>query len=123
MDPPTALAALALMCFLDVVVLSFPIIHSRWAGWRLAIAVFLVFFGIMTFLSQIETVVFLQYLVKIVPVEMVPRFFAQGAITAALFSPIIVKVYGWMRGRSETSRKLNIPLSQWIWKLSLIAGV
>ncbi len=122
-DPSTALAALALMCFLDTVVLSFLIIHSRWAGWRLAIAVFLVFFGIMTFLSQIETVVFLQYLVEIVPAEMVPRFFAQGAITAALFSPMIVKVYGRMGGKSETSRKLNMSSSQWAWKLSLIAGI
>ena len=37
--------ALLLMCFLDVIVLSYPIIRSRWTGFRLVATIFFVFYG------------------------------------------------------------------------------
>jgi phosphate transport system permease protein len=55
--------------FLYSIVLSYPIIRSSWFGWPLVLTIAVVLFGIMTFLSQIETVVFLKYLVDIVPGE------------------------------------------------------
>ncbi|MFQ6086200.1 MAG: hypothetical protein ACE5OY_08095 [Candidatus Bathyarchaeia archaeon] len=122
----TAPAALLMWAFLDTVVLSYPIIRSRWTGWCLVLAIFFLFYGVMTFLSQIETVVFLQYLVEIVPAEMIPALFLNGAITAALFSPLAVLVLGRMRGSEEErepNRRLIMPWKEWVWKLALIAVV
>ncbi|MDI6811351.1 MAG: hypothetical protein QMD80_06740 [archaeon] len=80
----------------------------------------------MTFLSQIETVVFLQYLEDIVPLEETPKLFLNGAITAALFSSLAVLIHGKMKGVEESqehSRRLVTPWTEWIWKLILIAVI
>lgn len=125
-DPMGATVALLIMCTLQTIVLSYPIIRSRWTGWRLVITTFFVFYGVMTFLSQIETVVFLQYLVDIVPVEETPKLFLNGAITAALFSPLAVLFHGKMRKAEESqgpNRRLVMPWTEWIWKLILIAVI
>lgn len=119
-------AAVFLWAFLDVIVLTYPIIRSRWTGWKLVTAVFCVFYGVMTFLSQIETVVFLQYLEDIVPVEETPKLFLNGAITAAIFSPLAVLILGKMRGTEElqgSNRRLIMPWTTWVWKLALIAVI
>ena len=49
------LMALLTVCFLDTIVLAYIILRSRWAGWRLIATVFFVFYGVMTFMSQIES--------------------------------------------------------------------
>jgi len=122
----TSAVIVLIMCALDTIVLSYPIIRSRWTGWQLVVTIFFVFYGVMTFLSQIETVVFLQYLVEIVPAEMVPKLFMQGAITAALFSPLAVLIHGRMRRGEEPrepNRRLVMPWKEWVWKLALIAVI
>jgi hypothetical protein len=115
-----------LVSLLQTVVLSYPIIRSRWTGWPLVVTMIFVFYGVMTFLSQIETVVFLQYLEDVVPVEETPRLFLDGAITAALFSPLAVLIHGKMRGSEESqgpNRRLVMPWVEWVWKLIVIAVV
>lgn len=122
----SAAVAVLMWALLDAMVLSYPIVRSRWTGWRLVATIFLVFYGVMTFLSQIETVVFLQYLEDIMPVEETPRLFLNGAIVAALFSPLAVLIHGRMRG-GEAPRapnpRLIMPWTQWLWKLILIAVI
>ncbi len=76
-----ALALLVVSC-LNTAILSYVIIRSRWAGWKLIGAIFLVFFGTSTFMSQIET----AYFVTRLPPGMLPRLFLAGGITAAIFS-------------------------------------
>lgn len=125
-DPMGTMATLLIMCALDTIVLSYPIIRSRWTGWRLVVTIFFVLYGVMTFLSQIETVVFLNYFVDIIPVEMLPKLFIHGAISAALFSPLAVLIYGRMRGDEESqepNRRLVMPWTEWVWKLILIAVI
>jgi hypothetical protein len=125
-DPMGAMVALLIMCALDTIVLSYPIIRSRWTGWRMVVTIFFVFYGVMTFLSQIETVVFLDYFVDIVPAEMIPKLFMQGVITAALFSPLAVLIHGRMKGAEESqelNRRLVMPWREWVWKLILIAVI
>jgi hypothetical protein len=92
---------LALVCFLQTAVMSYPIVRSQYNGLKLILATFVIFFGVATFLTQIETVVFLRYLVEIVPVEEIPKLFLQGLIVAALFSISAVAVYGKLRGKDE----------------------
>ncbi len=122
----TGVVALLMVGVLETIVLSYAIIRSRWTGWRLVVTVFLVFFGVKTFLSQIETVVFLNYLVDIVPVEIIPKLFMMGAITAALFSPLAVLIHGKMKRTEEShepNQRLVLPWKEWVWKLILIAVI
>lgn len=122
-DAMGATVALLIVCALQTIVLSYPVIRSRWSGWRLVLTVFFVFYGVTTFMSQIETVVFLQYFTDIIPAEMIPGLFIQGAITAAIFSPFAVLIHGRMRGGEEAPEpnlRLVMPWSEWVWKLVLI---
>ena len=119
-----ALGILLIVYVAQAIVLSYLILHSRWTGWRLIAAVFIVFYGITTFLSNIETVVFLEYLVDIIPADIVPRLFLQGAITAALFSPLAVWTLGKMKAENQAPGRgahLAMPWTAWTWKLALIA--
>ncbi|MCM3871477.1 MAG: hypothetical protein ND895_12405 [Pyrinomonadaceae bacterium] len=112
--------ALFVVSCLNTVLLTYVIVRSRWAGWKLIGAVFLIFFGISTFMPQIETAYFLTRL----PPGMLPRILLAGGITAALFSPLAVLVLGKRkhnRGEEEGSSRLNLPLREWAWKLAVIA--
>jgi len=62
------LMALLAVCFLDTLVLAYIILRSRWAGWRLITTIFFVFYGVMTFIAQIESLVF-----HILPPGVLPR--------------------------------------------------
>jgi hypothetical protein len=116
-------AALTLLavCFLDVLVLTHLILRSRWTRWRLAAAVFFVFYGVMTFMSQIESAVFLS---SRLPAGMLPRLFLMGAVIAAPFSILAVLILGRMEARSvdtEQRSRLVMPASALAWKLVVIA--
>lgn len=122
----TAMATLLIVCALHTIVLSYPILRSRWSGWRLVVTIFFVYYGVMTFLSQIETVVFLNYLVDIVSADMIPKLFVEGIIIAALFSPLIVVTHGKMRRGEEgpePNQRLIMPWTEWLWKLTALAIV
>lgn len=121
-----AMTAMLSMCALHAVVISYPIVRSRWSGWPLLLTILVVYYGIVTFLSQIETVVFLNYLVDIVPADMIPRFFLHGLITAMVFAPLAVLVHGKIRGAAgirEPNPRLLMPWTQWVWKVIVIAVV
>jgi len=120
------MTAMLSMCALHAVVISYPIVRSRWSGWQLVLTILVVYYGVVTFLSQIETVVFLNYLVDIVPAEMVPKFFVHGLVTAAVFAPLAVLVHGRIRGTAETREsnpRLVMPWTQWLWKVLVVAVV
>ncbi len=101
-DPMSAIIALLIVCAFQSAVISYLIIRSRWASWRLIVTIFLIFYGVTTFQSQIEAVVFLHYLVNIMPEELIPKLLIQGAITAALFSPSAVLIHGKVKMLAET---------------------
>jgi hypothetical protein len=127
----TAVIWLFAVCLMSSIVVSYPVIRSKWNGWQLVLAIFIIFYGVTTFQSQIETVVFLQYLVDIIPVGIVPRLFVQGIIVSALFSPFAVLIHGKMGSNREyeqsespkTSTRLDMPPKEWVWKLGLIAVI
>jgi len=137
-DPTDTSVALLIVCAFQAIVLSYPIIRSRWTGWPLIMAIFFVHYVVMTFLSQIETVVFLDYLVDVVPTEMIPGLFVQGAIVAALFAPLAVLIHGKIKGPAGErpsataegtkgsqgpNERLVMPWTEWAWKLALIAVI
>ena len=121
---PGGAAALVLLavCFLQAVVLTHIVIRSRWTGWRLAATVFLVFYGVMTFMPQIESAVFLNRL----PPGTLSRLFLMGALVAAPFSLLAVLILGkWKAGAVDTepNSRLVMAPSEWAWKLAVIALV
>lgn len=118
----TAPATLLLVSLLHAAILSWPILRSRWTGWRLVVAISLVFYGVTTLMVAIETV----YLPEALPPDLVVRLVVNGAITAAVFSSLAVLIHGRMKGdedSQEPNRRLIMPWTQWIWKLVLIGVV
>src|SRR5882724_9286317 len=114
-----ALVALLAVSLLNTLVLGYVIIRSRWAGWKLVLAIFFVFYGVMTVMPQIETAFFLTRL----PPGMLPRLFLSGAIIAALVSSLAVLILGKRRSNpTESNRhsRLDMPVGEWVGKLSLI---
>lgn len=124
MDIQTSKMLLALLavCFLDTLVLAYIILRSRWSGWRLIATVFFVFYGVMTFIAQIESLVF-----HILPSGVLPRLFLMGILVAAPFSLLAVLILG--KGKAVTATinapnsRLLMPIKEWAWKLAVIAIV
>lgn len=115
-----ATVMLLAVCLLNTTVLTHVILRSRWGGWRLAAAVFLVFYGAMTFMTQIESAVFLTRL----PPGTVPRLFLAGVLIAAPFSILAVLILGKAKAHvasTEPNPRLAMPKRQWAWKLALLA--
>lgn len=115
----STLLALFVVSLISAAVWTYIIFRSRWTGWKLIVAVFLVFFGVSTVMSQIET----AYFVTRLPPGMLPRLFLAGLIVAAVFAPLAVLILGKVKaqanGKSDDARQ-SMPVSSWIAKLSLI---
>ncbi len=124
MDTQTSKVLLALLavCFLDTIVLAYIILRSRWAGWRLIATVFFVFYGVMTFIAQIESLIF-----HILPPGVLPLLFLMGVLVAAPFSPLAVIILGKRKADTATANepnsRLRMPKKEWAWKLAVIAIV
>jgi hypothetical protein len=114
-----ALAALLVVSLVNTLVIGYVILRSSWRGWKLILAIFFVFYGVMTVMPQIETAFFLTRL----PPGMLPRLFLSGAIIAALFSSLAVLVLGKTRSNpteSNRNSRLDMTVGEWVRKLSLI---
>jgi hypothetical protein len=119
---PDSSAALKLVvvCVLETTMIANLILRSRWTGWRLIGAVFVVFYGVTTFMPQIESAVFLTRL----PPGTLPRLFLMGALIAVPFSLLAVPILGKWKGNTadlEPGSRLTMPASEWVWKLAIIA--
>jgi hypothetical protein len=116
----TAPAMLLLVSLLQAAVLSYAIVRGRWSGWRLAGAIFVVFYGVTTLMVAIEAV----YLPAVLPLDLVQHLLVNGAVTAAIFSPMAVLIHGRMGSAEEleqTNLRLMMPWYQWLWRCALIA--
>lgn len=111
------LAPLLAVCLLNTLVLTHVVVRSRWGGWRLVAAVFVVFYGIMTVMSQIESAVFVTTL----PPGMLPRIFLLGVLIAAPFSVLAVPILGKTRddaAAGEHNPRLMMPIGDWVWRVA-----
>lgn len=96
------------------------ILRSRWSAWRLIVATIFVFYGVTTFMPQIESAVFLTSL----PPATLPRLFLMGALISVPFSLLAVPILGKARSapaNAEPNTRLQMPASEWGWKLAVIA--
>lgn len=118
-DASATLLALLAVSFVHAAVWTYIIRRSRWSGWKLVMTVFLVLYGVDTLLPQIET----AYFVTRLPPGMLPRLFIAGLIVAAIFAPLAVLILGKAKSQADagSDSRLNMPTTEWIAKLFVIA--
>lgn len=107
---------LAIM-FAQVLALAIPIIRSRWNGLRLATTMVVVFFGTVTFMNQIESLVYLN---DKMAKGFLSGLFLMGFVTAAVFSPIAVLTLGKWKAISESMKvpASALRLGKWGWRIA-----
>lgn len=117
-DPVTAACALLVMTAANSVVIAYVVRRSRWSGWTLAAALWLVLYGVTTVMPQIES----AYFVTRLPAGMLPRLFLAGAIVTALISPIAVRLLGrWRQGVIDVeSPRLSLTAREWVVRLAIV---
>ena len=118
-----AAAVLPLVGLIMSSCLSYLALRSRWHGWRLAGALFIILYGIYTFLSQIETAVF-PAIADQLPEGTLRGFFVSGLALAVPFSLLAVWILKKTRkdpSISEARQRLRIPAGEWVWKLGAAA--
>lgn len=123
-----AMMAMPLVAVLNSTVVAYLVLRSRWYGWRLALVLAFVFFGVYSLLQQIETSAF-PAVANRMPPGMIAILLWTGALFAIIFAPLAVLVMGkWKpglettrpKGLSTTNQRRHIPLSEWLWKLAVI---
>jgi hypothetical protein len=114
---------LLLISTVNTLIVMALILSSRWSGWKLILGLSFAYYGLVTFLTQIETWYFLTDIT--VEGELLTRLFLMGIPVAFLFIPIAVWILG--KGRTkpdpESNSALVMPVSQWVWKLAIIAVI
>jgi hypothetical protein len=103
--------------------ISILIRRSRWHGWKLAGAVALVFYGVYTLLSQIETLAYPAAAAQM-PAGMVNALFLSGLALTVPVSLLAVALMGKARKTVEAdmpNQRLVMPPKEWVWKLAMLA--
>ena len=92
-------------------------------GWKLAIFTGFAYYGVTTFMAQIEAWYFLSDLT--LPPDLLPRTFIAGLATAFIFVPLAVLILWKVRRPIVENVNLDtrMPLKQWGWKLSILSIV
>lgn len=109
--------ALVLVSTINALVLAYPILRSRWRGLKLIGALFLVQFGVETFMTQLESLYFNRAL-QISTSEMVGLVSA-GAIRALIFAPLAIWFLGRMNHVGRTEENALSPNSPGlIWRFA-----
>jgi hypothetical protein len=101
----------------QVVALAIPIVRSRWNGWRLATAMVVVYFGTVTFMNQVESLVYLD---DKMPKGFLSGLFLMGFVIAAVFSPIAVVTLGKWKTMPSSTEVLApaLRLGKWGWRVA-----
>lgn len=117
-----SLPIVPLVILVYTLVIVAVILRSNWGGWRLMLAVAVSYYGVQTFMAQIEAAYFGPAL-GISP-DWIPGLFLQGLPVAFIFVPLAVWILG--KGRSvdedpSAAARLKMPAGEWAWKLAAIA--
>jgi hypothetical protein len=114
---PGFLGLILVVGLLQTVALAYPVVRSRWHGWRLALTTFVLFFGTVTFMSQIELLVYLEG--RLAP-QMLWGLFLMGLFNAVVFSPIVVLTLGrWRAEPSPVEAIPRTPARTRAWKIAI----
>jgi hypothetical protein len=95
------------MSALNTAILTYITVRSRWSGWKLIVTLAVVFFGVATFMPQIETAVF----VRTLPPGFLSRLFLAGFLFSFLYTPLLVLLAGNRRQSEFTAPKVKVNSS------------
>jgi hypothetical protein len=118
----TAPWTLLLAAFLDACFVTLPILRSRLRGWRLMGAVFLAYYGLKFFQVGIE----ILFLGEIMAPGLAERVLVNGAVIAAIFSPVAILVHQKMapdQGLDELSQPFARSWIGWAWRLAVLGVI
>ncbi len=123
MSPEAGMQAASMIPVVALIMTStiaYLVLRSRWHGLKLAVAIFVIFFGVYTFLTQIEPLAF-PAVTEQMPPGTIPGFFLAGLILTFPFSLLTVWILGKMKRNplaDESNTRLQMSASEWAWKLS-----
>lgn len=109
----------------NVLIFMLILLNTRWHGWKLFLAVAISYYGLQTFMGQIETWYFLTDLT--VSPGALPMLFLMGTTVPLLFVPLAMLILGkWKKPQGEpAAMTLAYPASpwkaQWIVKAAILA--
>lgn len=118
---PSGMQWLLLVCLLNTAVVMIFIANSQINGWRLAILLFLITFGIQFFMAQIETVWFNDTLQM--PVNSILAVTVGGAIMNLAFGIVAVWAMGKFNKTTVPQVAINKPLVKSLITRMLILAV
>ncbi|MBE0696663.1 MAG: hypothetical protein IH586_07050 [Anaerolineaceae bacterium] len=111
-----------LVCAVQALVIMIILLSARWHGWKLALAGGFAYYGVTTFMAEIEAWYFLADLT--LPPGLLPRMFLAGLAPAFIFIPMAVLVLWKVRRTNlEAVEESHLPAKQWAWKLALLAPI
>lgn len=102
-------ALLLLSCFLTAAILGFWLRFSHWRGWKLILAVFMVYFIANTVMTQVESLFFNSALQ--LSASMLWKIILSGFIISLLFAPISVGIMGRMRSSDQATLPMGFDRS------------
>lgn len=113
--------ALLIVSLITSLVLAYPILRARWHGVKLMAALFLILFGVETFMTQIETFYFIGALK--IPLDALGGIVATGFLRALIFAPLAVLVLGKLRETPvlDAEPRLQLPRAEWIKRFAILA--
>ncbi len=116
-------AGLLIIAAVNTFVASLLVLTSRWRGWKLAGLLALSWYGVNTFLTQVETWYFLSDIN--VSSGVLRGLFLMGIPPALVFIPSSVLILGKWRGgeHPEPAHVCRMPFADWAWRLALISVI
>jgi len=119
---PTWLGWMLLSRFLIAAVLAYTTLRARWSGTQLVCAIFVVFFGVQTFVNISQAFLMLPGRMT---AQVAALLAAHGFLVALAFSFVLVAVMGrmWRATAVPESRRLHLPAREWLWKFGASAAV
>ena len=124
-EPISPGPALLLVTGLNTAVMGWLILRSRLTGWSVAAAMVLLFYGVQTFMPQVESLIFQANpgYASHLPLAVIPRLFLAGLLHAVLWIPLAVRILGRWRTAASSSELAGGPTLSfgWRWKLPLAA--
>ena len=117
-------AMLPIVSLIMTLMLAYLALRSRWHGWKLAGALFLIFYVLYTLLGWIELLAFPAVSSQMPKGMLTPGLLLDGLFLAIPFSLAAVWILGKTKKATiedEANDRLQMPAPEWIWKLAAAA--
>ena len=119
-NPWSAFLPVLVFSFAVALLFAYIIMRSHWFGLKLALAIFVAFYGMMTVVLQLESLLFLR---NQMAGGILTKVYLSGLIMAGLFAPLAVLIMNRAKQREPIfifNVHLEMPLRAWLWRIIAI---